>query len=213
MGALTITKITVTKKGRYALFCDEEFLFSVEQDVLIDNKIEVGTRLDEFSISEIQKQSFETKAVNKALRLVGIRNHSKKELVKKLSIDYDLETAKKAVQRVEEFGYLDETEFVERCIETVFNQKFFSNGFAKSYLLEKGIDHNDYPDIIEPFFDAENERLFRLIEKKRYTELTSKKQYESAKSFLYRKGFPINLIKQQLEQFYNEQNEQEEFYE
>ncbi len=213
MDALTVTKITITKKGRYALFCDGEFLFSVEQDVLINNKIEVGSVLDEASINAIQKQSFETKAVNKALRLVGIRNHSKKELIKKLSIEYDIETAKKAVEKVEEFGYLDESEFVERCIETVFNPKFFSNGFAKSYLSEKGIDYNEYSEIIEPFFQTESERLLGLIEKKRYTELTLKKQYEAAKSFLYRKGFPIYLIKQQLEQFYIEQNEQEFFYE
>ncbi len=207
-----ITEIKLTKKGRYALFCDGEYILSVDQEVLIKNKISVGTVVESSDIERIKKDSHDSKAVNKALRLVGIRSHSKQELLRKLLTEYDNETAKKAVETIDSFGYLNDDDFLEKCIESIFNQKLFSNSFAKKYLLEKGVDVSDYNEKLEMFFERQPERLMALIDKKRYNEIRDKKERDKAKRFLYNKGFPMGLINEALPQCFDEQDD-EEFYE
>ena len=54
---MKITEIKMTKKGRYALFCGEEFLFSVDENTYADFGIHKGMDLDDQDLAELRKNS------------------------------------------------------------------------------------------------------------------------------------------------------------
>ena len=82
-----LTEIKQTKKGRYALFFDDQFYFSVDEEVLVRHHLKVGTAFSDLDIENFKKESDYNKAKEKAFRLLSIRDHSEKELYDKLQDD------------------------------------------------------------------------------------------------------------------------------
>ena len=55
--AMKITDISVTKKGRYALFVDGEFLFSAEEEALVRSGLRPGMETDIQTLEALRRES------------------------------------------------------------------------------------------------------------------------------------------------------------
>ena len=97
-----LTSIKETKKGRFALFFEDKFLFSVDEEVLVKYHLEENIVLSEDQIDELKKVTDYNKAREKAFQLLSIRQHSEKELYDKLERKYDEHTAAEIIQRFRE---------------------------------------------------------------------------------------------------------------
>ena len=64
---MEITRISRTKKGRIALFCGEEFLFSVDDETFFSEHLAEGVRLDGPRLEELRRKSDAHRAKDKAL--------------------------------------------------------------------------------------------------------------------------------------------------
>ena len=76
-----LTQVKETKRGRYALFFDGEFAFSLDEDTFAMAGLHTGDELEEWQIHDLQTKSDTRKAVDKAacvdnnnVRLFGVRN-------------------------------------------------------------------------------------------------------------------------------------------
>ena len=94
---MVITDIKITKKGKYALFCGSEFLFSVDEATSQAYDLHPGMDISEEGLSELRKRSEYNKALSRAFLILGSRDHSEYELFTKLSRSFDEETASAAV--------------------------------------------------------------------------------------------------------------------
>ena len=56
-GLFTVSDIKNTKKGRYALFCDGEFLFSVDEETLLKHGLEKGSVLTKPELDALEKEA------------------------------------------------------------------------------------------------------------------------------------------------------------
>ena len=54
---MKITDISVTRKGRYALFVDGEFLFSAEEEALVRSGLSAGMETDNQALNAIRRES------------------------------------------------------------------------------------------------------------------------------------------------------------
>ena len=74
---MTVTRISETKKGRFALFDEEdEFLFSVDGETLHKHGIREGCALDGAALAALRFDSDTRRAKDKALRLLAVRDHA-----------------------------------------------------------------------------------------------------------------------------------------
>ena len=53
----TITRISRTRKGRFALFCDAGFLFSVVEETFFTEHLAEGLTLDDGPVDDLLRES------------------------------------------------------------------------------------------------------------------------------------------------------------
>ena len=74
-----LTQVKETKRGRYALFFDGEFAFSLDEDTFAMAGLHTGDELEEWQIHDLQTKSDTRKAVDKAMDLLALRDHAAEE--------------------------------------------------------------------------------------------------------------------------------------
>jgi regulatory protein len=67
-----LTQVKETKRGRYALFFDGEFAFSLDEDTFAMAGLHTGDELEEWQIHDLQTKSDTRKAVDKAMDLLAL---------------------------------------------------------------------------------------------------------------------------------------------
>ena len=196
LNSIKITDITKTKKGFNALFCDSGFLFSVDDMLLAQEKIEIGSCFTQQELTLLCEKSCTNKAVQKAYNILSFRSHSRKELFDKLCKNFDRECANAACDKMENLGLINDEEYCKAKAEYLINTKMCSLSETRLKLLTLGINK----DIIEcciDMYDNENEaeNLRVLIEKKYKNKLNQPQKVIAA---LMRKGFGYYEIKNAL---------------
>lgn len=198
-----LTEIKQTKKGRYALFFDDQFYFSVDEEVLVRHHLKVGTAFSDLDIENFKKESDYNKAKEKAFRLLSIRDHSEKELYDKLIKDYDEHTSAAIVSKFCELGLLDDDEFARIYFEQLIN-KGKSLKEVRFKLLQKGISRERIDELISSSSVNEEERVRELIETKYSSKLSRENGEKTVYDSLVRRGFSPSVIRSVLEEVYEE---------
>ena len=109
-----LTQVKETKRGRYALFLDGEFAFSLDEDTFAMAGLHTGDELEEWQIHDLQTKSDTRKAVDKAMDLLALRDHAAGELYQKLCRSFDPHSAAAAVAKMQELNLLDDAGFARR---------------------------------------------------------------------------------------------------
>lgn len=196
-----ITKVEVQKHNarRYSIYLDGEYSFGVGEDVLVKYSLLKGAELEESFVEEVLLAEEKSKAISVALRYLGYRMRSKKEVEDKLRGKGYAEFTEVVMEYLEDNRYLDDLEFAI-CFA---RDKFGLNGFGKHRirmeLAKKGIDSRDIETAIEEVFDSESEKeaAKELAMKKlngSYRNDSEENRYRKTSSYLYRKGYSADII-------------------
>ena len=191
---MKITEIRPRRKGLSALYLDGEFAVSLDTKTLIEYRFDVGREIDDDDLHEIIRLSNERRAKDKALWLISYRDHSKKELEQKISRTSDNDSARKAVERMEELGLVDDERFARRYAEQLLNSKHMSVNRIVFELTQKGIDRETAELIVEEL-ECDPREHIRIIIEKKYRNLSDEKQKRRAAAALQRLGYRWDDIK------------------
>ncbi len=183
----TITGIRETKRGRFALFAGEEFLFSVDGETLLKYDLQEGSSLSEGELSSLKESSDTRKAKDQALRFLARRAHGQQELYQKLCRTQDEYSAAAALAAMVELGLMDDGQFAAQRGE-MLAQKGKSSFEIRHDLLSLGVDAETVQDTLDALgLDDENTALALLQKRYREKLLAGKKQAVIAA--LARRGF------------------------
>lgn len=198
---MTITAIEPRKKGLSALYIDGEFALKIDTETLIKNRIDVGTQIDDDTLYDIINQADIKRAKDKAMWLISYRDHSKKELIDKVSKTCSKQAAQKAVQRLQELGLVNDEAFAKRYSAELLNVKHLSPTACRQKLIEKGIDRDLIDDILSNTDVDVYENIRIIIDKKYKSVLYDEKGRKKAVNALLRKGYHYQDIKHVLNEF------------
>ncbi len=201
MPELKITEIKETKKGRYALFCADGFLFSVDDETLLRHHIAVGKILSDEEIQLVRASSDYQRAKNKALDLLGIRDHAENELYRKLCRTFDEHTSALAVSRVKELGLLNDEQFAKKYSQELIERKGMSRASVKAKLYEKGVGREYISELFSEAPDDETDSIRAVVQKKYINKLRNPKGRELVFAALMRRGFSSRDIKAVLSEY------------
>ncbi|NGQ96392.1 RecX family transcriptional regulator [Brevibacillus sp. SYP-B805] len=139
-GRITAVQQDGKNKRRYHVYVDDQFAFSVHEDILVKYRLLKGTELDREAFAEILEEEERNKAYLLALRYVGIRPRTAAQLERYLAEKgHDAETAREIRRRCESQGYIDDEAFARQWVRERMRLKARSLYAVKRELQMKGV--------------------------------------------------------------------------
>ncbi|MBP1755592.1 MAG: hypothetical protein H6Q59_1990 [Firmicutes bacterium] len=204
---MIITKIEEKEKFKFRVSIDGEFAF-----LLYNKDLENYRLTDQMSLSQelydtiIEKVVY-PRATEKALSILKYMDRCEHELRMKLSkAEYTEEVIDHVIQYVKHYGYLDDERYATAYIKSRMNRK--SKLMISSELQQKGVAKSLIQQVFEVEYrevededgeDAESIAIRKAISKKtKNSESLSAEEKQKIIASLYRKGFDLSKIKQNL---------------
>jgi regulatory protein len=132
-----------------------------------------------------------------ASRILSRKDYSEKDLLKKISEHFGFDEAREAVEKLKEYGYVDDERFRDMyiCSRVRSGYGIFR---ISSDLYEKGLDDDlsDIDEICEKSHINRHEILkdsiVKYLERKKSDDIYGLKQ--KCKAYFYRRGHPLDEV-------------------
>lgn len=189
-----ITKLERQKnKDKLNLFIDGEFYCGILREIAIINNFFVGKKLEKSELDAVILEGQSKQAFSKAADYLSVRPHTRQELkLKLLKKEFPVVAIQKALDKLQEYGYLDDEKFAQMFIEQ--NPKL-SKKMIINKLAAKGIFAETAQKYLQDVpLDQELQAACSLTEK-----YLKNKNINDCKEKLYaylcRKGFDFDTVK------------------
>ena len=181
-----LTRITETKRGRYALFLDDAFAFSLDEDTFAAAGLHAGDELTEPAVAELRRKSDARRALDKAMDLLALRDHAAGELYAKLC-------------RRCELGLLDDAGFARRRAAELLRKRKSRREILQD-LAAKGIDRETAADALAALMPADGEEdpdlaSARALVERQYARKLAEGKTQQVMAALARRGFSHAVIR------------------
>lgn len=215
-----LTRFERTKQGLLALFTEDGFLFSVEEDTFeqfgLREAIETGSPLNGGELRLLLGKSEQAHARQTALRLLSGRMYAQQDLYRRLCRKYDARAAAYALAEADRLGFLDDAAFA-RARTAALARKNRSRRVILRDLAEKGVDGDAARQAVEEYFaeqdmdgeEADEAALRNLLEKQ-YGRKLAMGRTQQVQAALARRGFGGAAIRRALEQWREENPAEDE---
>lgn len=110
------------------ILVDGEYRLTVTRDFWVSQNIRSGDEIDDAEFAAFCEAAGSCRAFNAAVDILSRRDHSSKELQRKVARRSGAEFAREAVERLEEMGYVND----ERYAHTLAQELYERRGMGKS---------------------------------------------------------------------------------
>jgi regulatory protein len=193
----------VVKKGNndVTIHFDNDSTLFLTVEVFFKSGLKKGDDISEDRFSLLIEKNKLYHIKQRALRLLGRRQHSISELKRKLwNKDYEQKLIDEVIEDLVKNGYLNDEDFIREFVADKSKTKKWSKNKIKSELIKRGLTPKQIDEILnkQPK-ETENENALKLAQKK-YMLLVKrnsepKELRNKLSAFLFSKGFDYELIK------------------
>jgi regulatory protein len=210
MAVITALEIQKRNKERVNVYLDGEYSFSVN---LIDAaRLRKGQTLTENDIHQLRADDAVVKAVESAVRFLGYRPRSIQEVCRNLkekSIDEGV--IDQAVERLSAMGYLDDEAFARFWVENRTMFKPLSPSALRYELRQKGISDAIMESVLSEVDSSASAYKAAVGQARRFRGSDVKTFRAKMSSFLQRRGFSYDIIREVIERLEEELGEEDYF--
>lgn len=201
---MRITKVAPATRtaGRYNIFVDGHYSFSLDEFQLVQHSLHSGQEIDETKLAEFQAESDFGKNYIRAVDLISRRLRSEREIR-----DYarrkqwSRDNTERVIARLYDRGYLNDLVFAQSFVRSRQSSRKYSHRRIERDLVNKGISHRIIQQVLDEKASMadDNDALTNLVAKKyhRYDDINKLKAY------LARAGFRYDDINRAIEQYHN----------
>lgn len=199
---MTITRLSETKKGRFAVFADGEFLFSVHKDIFLSRpELALGRDLPVETLEEIRLEDEAWSCKEKALTLLEYSARSAGGLAEKLRQHYPPETVDATIERLKELGLLNDLDYGRRLAADLIHLRKYSLGRVRQALYQRRLDRETIDEILEELEDTDQVGpMVELVRKKYLPKLREPQGRQKVAAALQRRGYGWDDIREALRQ-------------
>lgn len=142
----------------------------------------------------------------KALRILEFRNHSEKEISKKLlQAGAKPEDIKKTIDFLKEYHLINDEAYARALAHDLHLLKKYGKNRIKSELYEKGISRDIVEEIMSTFSENEENMLIELVRKRIKDDFDKKNKDKIMRYFIYR-GYSADEIRNCINSLDQEKN-------
>jgi regulatory protein len=197
---MTITTIKQQErlKGRYSIFVDGKYAFSLSANALLDARLVNGQELDGQQLKTYKKLSEDDKAYGLAIAYVARRIRSRWEITDYFRRKkYDEGLADQLIEKLEKLGLADDGKFAEAWVRNRRMLKPVSKRRLTQELRQKRLTDEIIEHVLAEDETDERTVLQELIERKR--RQTKYQDNLKLMQYLARQGFSYDDIKSALQ--------------
>ena len=195
---MKITKIqpAVKTAGRYNIFVDEKYSFSLDETQLLDQKLKTGFEISPEKLDELKGESEFGKSYARALELILRRPRSIREIN-----DYarrkkwEIELRDRVIEKLSEKGYLDDRKFANFWLKARVSSKPISKRKLNAELSQKGIKREIIDEILVEYTELDEQDALAALIKKKQSKYTDE---QKLMAYLASQGFSYGAIKEAL---------------
>ncbi len=192
---MTITGIRPAKHGRIAVEADDAYLLSVHPDAWAGSGLSVGDPVTEEGLEALAAESACFEARNKALRMLSSRSYTRRTLTERLSRSFGEEAARRAADRMEELGLIDDARYAARYARELSEDRAWAPRRIRCELIRKGVDRETADAALEELGDRDELGAAVALLEKKYRQLTDEKEIRRAAALLERRGYGGDVIR------------------
>ena len=195
---MKITKIqpAVKTAGRYNIFVDEKYSFSLDENQLLDLKLKTGFEISEEQLDELKGESEYGKAYARALELILSRPRSEKEMNEYAwRKKWDEELSDRVLGRLQDKGYIDDVKFAEFWLRARTSGKPSSKRKISSELAQKGVKRETIDQVLADYSDDDELGVLRTLVAKKRSKYPDEQKFMA---YLARQGYSFDHIKRAL---------------
>lgn len=180
---------------------------SFSQEIFKNFPLSPGQSIDSQTFKLLQKENEYFEIKKSALRFLSIRNHSYKELERKLiKKKFNREIVHKVLNELIELKYLNDYSFAEQFY-TELKNKFFGPLKIKNEMIKRGIDREIVEEITRDYFnddDLQKQNILELLNKTKFPKkISSKQELQKIYNHLINRGFSHQPVMQVLREKFN----------
>ncbi|MDB5052010.1 MAG: RecX family transcriptional regulator [Bacilli bacterium] len=211
-----ITSVEKQKRSkyRYNIYLNELYAFSVHEDMLVKHRLLKGEYVDAARITAIVTEDEQHKALMEALRFIGRRPRSQKEVKHKLrEKGYEDETIQITVQKLIEQKAIDDEQFAALWTEhRIFSQNK-GRRWVQQELQQKGLSKEH---ILGAMANVDEEAEYQAAydtAKKKWSTLNGESYERTRKlvSFMLRRGYSNQIVSSIIKKLTGESVEELDF--
>lgn len=196
---MVITSIEVQAKDerRRSVYIDGEFAFGLTDVDVLFYKLKEYDEISQQKYDEIMNNVIMTKARESAVRFLGYRARSKKEISDKLrEKDYSDDVIDKTIEFLEKYNYINDKQFAIKYMNDKIKLKGNGANKIKYELRQKGISDEILDEVFEDTYDDELEKAISLLEKKvKRIDVFDYKAKQKLSTYLSGRGYNYDIIK------------------
>ena len=203
---MQITEIKKIGRGdRYSIFIDDVFDGTLEAEILVKHKLKTGDEIGEEQWRQIKLENGKLSAFSRAVGYIEKSLKTQKQLQTYLKEKGFLqESIDDAVQKLREYGYIDDKVYAENYIKTYKDKK--GKIKLKFDLLSKGVAADVIEEALQEFVDGDEqyaacEKLLKKYVKNKPQDIKLKSK---AYAHLFSKGFSGDIISRAIGKIFSE---------
>lgn len=176
------------------ILIDNEYQITTDEDFWAENFIKDGTEIDDNEwLNLVERINFK-KAVNKCYDLLSRRDHSVKELKTKLLRTVDEKSADKAINKMLDYGYLDDEKYAVKLVDYLSNTKNMSRNHIKQEMFKRGVPSDIINNTLADIEIDNVASIIELLNSKYRNKLNADNGKDKVIASLMRKGFSYSDI-------------------
>lgn len=137
---MKITSITKKNGTRWQIEVDDEYWAILDAEIIVNQHLKVGVELTEERMEEILRAADFRRARERALYLLDYRDHSRGEIVEKLSRNVDRVIAEEVADKLCKLGLIDDGTYAKKLARHFLLTKKYGARRAEFEMRRKGID-------------------------------------------------------------------------
>jgi SOS response regulatory protein OraA/RecX len=187
-------KQQVKRQGRYSIFVDDKYSFSLSDEALLEHKVRIGQELTKDELKAFKEASQFDKAYNLTLAYVARRSRSEWELrdyFRRKEIDED--AGEQIMQRLRNYGYVNDEAFARSWVDNRRLLKPISRRRLQLELRQKHVADDIVRRVLEDDETSDRDTLRELVAKKR--RLTRYQDDTKLMQYLVRQGYGYDDVK------------------
>lgn len=202
---MVICELRELSKGHFLIGFSDGSELRTSLDIVSDLSLYRGRELSDEEFAQLTAAAGLSACKERALRLVGLRPMSCKELYDKLVTKGEVpENAELCVEWLLERHYLDDAQYAQAIVRH-YSAKGYGVQRIKNELYRRGLAKALWDDALSEMPETDD-TVYRLLLRKLKSDEPDRAELKRATDSLYRRGFSWDEIKAAVNRFNSEQN-------
>ena len=185
---ITLTNLKQTGPERFLARFDNGEELRTTLAVVTELSLYSGRTLTEDELSAVRDASARSRCRQRALRIIGARAMSVKELTDRLKEKGESpENAEDAAQWLLDMRLLDDAQYAAMCVRH-YAAKGYGPGKIRNELYRRGIARELWDEALEEL-PEQDDRIDALLRRKLKSDTPDRAELRKAADYLYRRGF------------------------